>query len=120
MWEITMQMQMKGMNMSLPPRTVRRCVTSGELSRPNGDVPVPQGPGNGSMDCKVDDMQRSGNNVHWTMHCTGQGDLQASGRMSYDSPQHYTGQIEMTGNMQGQNIQMTQQMEGRRVGACGS
>lgn len=119
MWEISTRMEMTGMGGSMPPQTVRRCVTAAEVQDLEGAVPAPPPGGNGSMSCDLTDVQRRGDGLRWTMLCTGESRMTATGEVRYDSPEHYTGRVEMQGTMQGQAIRMTQEVEGRRVGDCG-
>lgn len=115
LWEMTVNIQMKGMPMSMPAQTMRRCVTKVALEENQG-IPKPQTQGN--VTCKTTRMERSGNTVNWITACTGQGDMEMDGTVAFDSPEAYHSTVHMTGTMQGRHIQMTQTMQGRRLGEC--
>lgn len=115
LWEMTMDMKIDGMPMSMPTQTLRRCITQVTLDQNHG-IPKPQTHGN--VTCKTISMDRSGDTVNWTMACTGQGDMQMDGTVSFDSRETYHSTVHMTGTMQGRQIQMTQNMQGKRIGEC--
>ncbi|MCO6441707.1 MAG: DUF3617 domain-containing protein [Nitrococcus mobilis] len=115
LWETTVNMQIDGMPMSLPAQTIRRCVTQKNLDE-NFGLPNPQTQGN--VTCQATRMDRSGNTVDWGLACTGEGTLEADGTATFDSPEAYHATIHMTGTMQGRQIRMIQNLQGRRIGKC--
>lgn len=115
LWEMTVNMQIDGTPTSMPAQSMRRCVTQVALEENQG-IPKPQTQGN--VTCKTTSMERSGNTVNWTTACTGQGNMEMDGTVAFDSPEAYHSTVHMSGTMQGRHIQMTQTMQGRRVGAC--
>ena len=68
-WEVSMQMEMPGMPMQMPPMKATQCVTAEQLKAP--EKAVPTGPGKNPNDCKVSDYKVSGNTVTWSMVCAG-------------------------------------------------
>lgn len=115
LWEVSVDMHIDGMPMSLPAQTIRRCITQVNLAQNQG-IPKPRTPGN--ISCKTTSMDRSGDTINWTMTCQGQGEIQMHGTMTFDSPEVYQSTVHMTGSMQGRQIEMTQRMQGQRISAC--
>ena len=90
--------------------TMRRCLTSKEVSDPAGWQPRPE------SDCKVTPKGKSGDSVSWDISCpksgmNGSGTARLSGG-TIDS------ETKMTMSGQGQNVEMTTKTKGRRVGPC--
>jgi uncharacterized protein DUF3617 len=90
--------------------TMKRCLTSKEVSDPAGWQPRPE------SDCKVTPKGKSGDSVSWDISCPKAG-MNGSGtaRLSGASVESET---KMTMSGQGQSVQMTTKTKGRRVGPC--
>lgn len=115
LWEMTVDMQIDGMPMSMPAQTIRRCITQVTLDQNHG-IPKPQT--HGKVTCKTTSMNRSSNTVNWTMACSGEGDMQMNGTVAFDSREAYHSTVHMAGTIQGRQIRMTQNMQGKRIGEC--
>ena len=105
LWEITTELEMKGMPMKMPPTTFTQCLKKDQA------VPMDQQPG---QECKVKDVTTKGNTTHWTVECSGPGgQMTGKGTVSYENDK-------MTGSMhmQTQGMTMTSHYRGRRLGAC--
>jgi hypothetical protein len=75
LWEITTQVEMKGMPQSIPPTTVRQCITKNN--------PVPQNKDK-NIDCKTVNLKTGGDTVSYTVECKGSGqEMQTSGTTTY-------------------------------------
>jgi Protein of unknown function (DUF3617) len=111
-WETTVQVEMAGMAMKIPPVTTTVCVTEEDLKDPSKSVPSPGGKGQ-NADCKVSDYKVEGNKVSWSMKCEGKQPVTATGEMTY-SGDSYQGSMKM--NTQGHDMSMT--MTGKRLGDC--
>jgi hypothetical protein len=111
-WETTVQVEMAGMNMKIPPVTTTVCVTEEDLKDPSKSVPTPGGKGQNS-DCKISDYKVDGNKISWSMKCEGKQPVTASGQMTF-SGDAYEGSMKM--NTQGHDMSMT--MSGKRLGDC--
>jgi hypothetical protein len=109
-WEVTMQMEMPGMPMQMPPMKNMQCVTKEQLKDPGNALP--KGPD--SKDCKVSDYKNEGNKVTWKMACTGSQKMTGSGELVFNGDS-YDGAITMTMDPQGQ---MKMKLSGKRVGDC--
>jgi len=108
LYEVTIRMEMVGMPMQMPAMTQRSCVKKGGS---DADA-VPR-----RENCNVTDARRAGNKVTFSMVCTGRDAMTGNGEMTY-SGDGYAGTIRMKGKMEGQDMEMTQAISGRRVGAC--
>mgnify|MGYP006274114343 CR=1 FL=1 len=105
LWEITSEVKMPGMTM--PAATTTQCITR--------DSMVPQGGSSqGQGQCDVKDVQVRGDTVSWMIECHGQGGaMTGTGEITYHGDR-FEGSSKMT--MQGMEI--TTEMQGKRIGAC--
>ena len=110
-WETTMEMDMPGMPMKMPPMKNTRCVTQQEIDSPNRGLP--SGPQKNPNDCKISDYKQSGNTVSWNVACSGQQPMTGTGELKFNNDT-YDGVIKMMMNQQ----QMTMKMAGKRLGDC--
>ena len=108
LYEVTVKMEMAGMPMSMPTMTQRSCVKKGGSDADS----VPH-----QENCKVTDAKRTGNKLTFTMVCTGRDAMTGNGEFTY-AGDGYNGTIRFRGKMEGQDMEMTQAIAGRRVGAC--
>lgn len=115
LWEMTVDMHIDGMPMSMPAQTLRQCVTQAALDENHG-IPKPRT--HGKIMCKMTSMDRAGDTVNWVMACSGEGDMQMNGTVTFDSREAYHSTVHMAGTMQGRQIRMTQNMRGKRISEC--
>ena len=115
-WDVTMEMDMPGMPMKMPPMTTTKCVTKDQVDDPSKMFPQqgPGGRGRGNNDCKVTDQKIEGNKVTWAMTCAGQQPMTAVGEMIYGEDT-YNGTVKMDVTGRGT---MTMKYVGKRVGDC--
>ena len=106
-WEVTQQMQMPGMGMSMPARTQKLCAPKNS-DKPAG-IPEPE-----DSDCETYDVQQRGTTTTFKMRCTGKNAMTGAGEMTYQGRDSYKGQMTMT--MDGET--MTMKMAGKRTGDC--
>ena len=112
-WETTMQMEMAGSPVQMPPMKQTRCVTPAEAKDPSLLQSGPPGGRGGKNDCKVSDQKMSGNTMSWKIACTSPDAMTGTGEMTF-ADDSYTGTMMM--NMaQGA---MSMKMEGKRLGDC--
>jgi hypothetical protein len=105
-WQITIESEMPGMPMKMPPITMTHCVTPEQAENPEPPK------GNKSDDCKISDYKIDGNTVSWRMSCEKQK-MTGKGNITY-SPDSYEGEMRMnTGEMV-----ITQKYHGKYLGAC--
>lgn len=105
-WQMTMQMDMPGMPVKMPPVTFSHCVTKEEAENPQ---PPKQQRDN---DCKVSDYKRDGNTISWTMTCEKQK-MTGKGQITY-SGDSYEGSMKMTMGEQ----EMSAKYSGKYLGDC--
>jgi hypothetical protein len=110
LWETTISSNMSGGK----PFSTRACVTAQQLEDPKGALPKMDGSG---MKCDQLDYKTSGNTVSWKMRCTGEMPMEGSGQMTA-GPDSYSGKMDMVMKMQGQTMNMSQTMAGKRIGDC--
>jgi len=112
-WETSMQMEMAGSPVQMPPMKTTRCVTPAEAKDPSSLQAGPPGGRGGKSDCKVSDQKMSGNTISWTIACSSPDTMTGTGEMTFGDDT-YTGVMKM--NMaQGA---MSMKMEGKRLGDC--
>jgi uncharacterized protein DUF3617 len=116
MWEITSQMNMPGMPYKMPPMTFKQCVTPEMLARNGGLGEQKSPPGS---QCERTKMKISGNRAEWAVSCTGKTNMKGSGTVTWDSADSYHGITHLTMAMNGHVTNITQTMQGKRVGDCG-
>jgi hypothetical protein len=110
LWEITTQVEMKGMPQSLPPTTMRQCITKNDAVPKNKDK---------NYDCKTISQKVSGNTVSYTVECKGkEGVMQTSGTTTY-ADTFMNGSSTTSFKMKGQpEMTMANKMKGKYVGTC--
>jgi hypothetical protein len=108
LYEVTVKMEMAGMPMQMPTMTQRNCVKKGGS---DADL-VPH-----QENCKVADTKRTGNRMTFAIACTGRDAMKGTGDFTF-AGDSYSGQIRLMGKMENEDVQMTQAITGRRIGAC--
>jgi hypothetical protein len=106
-WQLTMQMEMPGMPVKLPPVTMEMCITEEDLQDPQKAVP-----NDPKSDCKVGEYKVDGNTVTWTVDCP-KNQMKGSGEITF-SDDSYDGSMEMTMGEQ----QMKTKYSGKWLGEC--
>jgi hypothetical protein len=109
-WEITMQMDMPGMPMQMPPMKTTQCITPQQANDPN--LSLPKG-GDNASDCKVTDQKIVGNTISWAIKCEGKSPMTGTGEITY-AGNSYDGWMKMQ-TAQGA---MTMKYTGKRLGDC--
>ena len=105
LWEITVQMEMPGMPMKMPPQTTRVCLTKKDNVPQEKEKP---------QDCKMVKHNVKGDTVNWTMECIDRGSkIVSDGSITYKGDS-------MSGiiNVKAPDMQITQKMSGKWVGNC--
>jgi hypothetical protein len=108
LWEVTVKMEMPGMPMAMPPQTSRVCAAKN--SKDEDYVPK-QG------NCKMLESKRAGSKLTYKMACDGKNAMTVNGEIVY-ATNSYEGKSRMSGQMDGQPMEMTQTFSGKRVGDC--
>lgn len=106
-WEMSVKMDMPGMAMPAVKHT--SCLPKGGAYKPDS--------GPKDKNCQMTDVKVSGNTTSWKMQCSGKEPMTGSGEMTRTADT-MNGTMKMNIMSQGQSMQMTQVMSGRRVGNC--
>ena len=75
------------------------------------------GAGRSHSNCRVSDTTRSGSRMTFKIACTGNNPMTGTGDFTFGA-NGYNGQIRIKGKMEGQDVDMTQAIDARRVGGC--
>lgn len=113
LWEVTSQTDMPGMPMKIPPSSIRMCVPKGQVNNPERTMPNK----NQESKCKMIDLKSSANKTSWKMRCEGEAAMSGSGEMTY-GPDSYHSVVRTVTNYGGKTMNMTQVMDGKRIGTC--
>lgn len=106
-WKVTMQMEMPGMPIKMPPMSFEVCLTEEDLKDPQKAVP-----NDPKSDCKVGDYAIDGNTVTWTVDCPKQK-MKGEGEITFTN-ESYTGKMDMQIGEQ----EMSTKYSGKWIGAC--
>ncbi|HXG58183.1 MAG TPA: DUF3617 family protein [Thermoanaerobaculia bacterium] len=108
-WETTIEMEIPGAPMKMPPVKFTTCISKEQAENPENSVPK-------SMDkkseCKVSDLKITGNKVSYTVTCKNNMSMDAEMKYSDDS---YEGTMKM--RLEGAP-EMTHKYSGKRLGDC--
>lgn len=103
LWKMTTKMDMPGM--AMPAMTETVCLPKGGSYKP-GKVPH-------QKNCEMSDLKVSGNKTSWKMHCSGRDAMDGSGEVTRTATT-----MKGTMKLSSKEIQMTQDISGKRVGTC--
>jgi len=108
-WESTVQMEMPGAPMKIPPHTMAVCVSKEQAENAENLIPKT---GDKRGGCTYTDVTVEGTTVSWKMKCEKSG-MTGSGSVTY-SGEAYRGSMHMTM----QDHEMSATMTGKYLGAC--
>lgn len=111
LWETTLQVEMPGMPVAMPPIKTQHCYTEADVSR--GEDTVPKGSA-AEGHCKVMDYTMRGSTATWAIQCD---NMQGKGSMTY-SGDSYSGVMEYDMKHEGMSQHMKQTISAHRVGDC--
>ncbi len=105
MWEITVDLEIPGMPMKMPPSTYTQCIKKDQA------IPSDKRP---DQQCVTRDVTTQGNTVTWTVMCTNPGgQMTGKGMVTY-----HKDKMDGSMTMEGQGMKMVSNFKGHRVGAC--
>ena len=107
-YDVTIKMAMVGVPMEMPAISQRLC---GKKGASDGDFVTRQ------ENCTVSDAKRAGARLTFKLACAGKDPMTGTGDFTFDA-NGYNCQIRLKGKMDGQDVDMTQGIAARRVGAC--
>lgn len=70
--------------------------------------------------CKQTKSERTGTTLEWVVECRGTAAIVNAGRVVFDSPSHYKGEVQLTGQFMGYPVNDKIEIEGQRYAACTS
>ena len=106
-WKVSMQMDMPGMPIKMPPVNVEVCLTEEDLKDPQKVVPTDP-----KSDCKIGDYKIDGKTASWSVSCPKQN-MTGKGEMTF-SDESYSGWMKMKVGEQEMNTKYT----GKWLGTC--
>ena len=106
-WEMTMQMDMPGMPVKLPPFKHTMCITAEDLKDPQKSVPSDP-----KSKCTISDYKIDGNKVTWTMECPKQK-MKGEGEATYTADS-----FTATTHLTMEDREMTVKYSGKWKGEC--
>jgi hypothetical protein len=109
LWEVSVKMEMAGMP-AMPAHSNQVCKPKGA---PKEAQAAPE-----NKDCKMTDVQRNGSKSSFKLVCTGKNSYTATGEFDYSGTDSYKGTMHMVGTMDGRDVDMTQNISGKRLGNC--
>ncbi len=108
-WQSTSTVEMPGMPVAMPPMTITQCMTEQE--------PVPAKSADGQA-CEILEMKTEGDTVSWKMKCNEPGGAsEGSGSITYHGDT-FEGSIETKVDAGGEDMVVTTQVAGKRLGDC--
>ncbi|WP_101675855.1 DUF3617 domain-containing protein [Alloalcanivorax mobilis] len=111
-WKQTIQASQPG-GQAMPARTMNRCLSAADVADLRGALTNNQQSG-----CQVDDYQRNGNQVNWTVSCNGEPASVTHGEMTRQSPRAYRINLEVATTVQGETRTTQVQGQAERIGDC--
>lgn len=110
-WEITIQVEMPGLPVSVPPVKTTQCVTAEEAADPKKSVPTGAGM---NARCQIKDMKVSGRTISYTIDCP-DDKIKGEAEMTY-KPDSFEGTMKM--KIEDQDQEFTTKYSGKRLGDC--
>src|SRR5262249_31422284 len=108
-WQMTMEMEMPGMPVKMPPMTFTHCVTKEQAEDPQAAIPK----SSRDSGCKYTDVKVDGSTVSWKVECE-KSKMTGSGEVTYTADS-YNGKADM--KMNGQE-EVHAKYSGKYLGAC--
>jgi hypothetical protein len=107
-WQWTMEMEIPGMPVKMPPIKFEHCVTEEDAKKAEGGIPKDKK----QKDCKYGDPEIDGNTIRWTIDCPKQK-MTGKGEITYEDDS-MTGRMDMVSNGQ----EMSAKYSGKYLGSC--
>ncbi len=70
--------------------------------------------------CTQTQSERTGTSLAWTVECKGVVAITNTGHVTFDSPSHYRGEVQLAGTFMGYPVNSRINVEGQRYAACTS
>ena len=111
-WELSTTTNVQGMPGTLGPLVQTRCFTAADARDPSRIL----GPEAGAA-CEFSNQRDTGSEFTFDISCGGSNSLRGSGKARYGRDS-IDAEIELGGNVAGQNFASRSRIAGRRLGAC--
>ena len=115
LWKITTVIETGGR--AGAPRETSKCLTADQVA----DLAATFSPVANTINSTCEPMTRNfdGKKLTWHLVCKGQLDMELTGEFNFDSSHHYTGAVQSTASMGGQEMPGSKNtVEGTWVSAC--
>jgi len=110
-WQVTTKTEMPGAPFAMPASTMTVCMEKGKENDPKRLMQQ-------DSDCQITDIKTSGNKTTWKMICDRDGEkMTGSGEVTH-SKDSYQGITKLSGESDGETVNMTMNYSGKRVGAA--
>jgi uncharacterized protein DUF3617 len=106
LWEVTTQMSMEGMPMSLPANTTKVCAPK-EWKEPPGGADE-------RHKCRNSDFKKEGAKATWKVVCAGPPEMTGDGEITRSGDDAYAGSIKFHSSEGNMNLKLN----GKRLGTC--
>ena len=114
MWKVVTHVTRDGT--ATPPDSHTSCVTAEQMKDPGQSIMPHQA--SPEEKCTRTQYEWTGTRLSWQIECTGQMNLKGGGKIVFDTPEHYSGQITSNGSVNGHDFNSTIVLDGQRVGDC--
>lgn len=114
MWKIVTRVTRDGA--ATPPDSHMSCVTADQMKDPGQSIMPHQA--SPEEKCTRTQYEWNGSKLRWQIECSGQMNLKGAGKIDFDTPEHYNGEITSSGAVNGHDFNSTIVLEGQRIGDC--
>lgn len=110
-WQMTTKTEMPGAPIAAPTSTVTVCMEKGKEKDPQRLMQQDEG-------CQLTDIKTTGSKTTWKMHCDRDGEkMTGSGEVTHQT-NSFKGVTRLSGQSDGETINMTMNYSGKRIGAA--
>lgn len=110
-WEVTIQLEMPGLPVTVPPVKSAYCLTDEDVADPKKSVPTGAGM---NARCQIKDMKISGRTISYKVDCP-DDKIKGEAEMTY-KPDSFEGMMKM--KIDDQDQEFTTRYTGKRLGDC--
>lgn len=114
MWKVVTHVTRDGT--ATPPDSHTSCVTADQMKDPGQSIMPHQA--SPEEKCTRTQYEWTGSKLSWQIECTGQMNLKGAGKINFDTPEHYKGEITSNGSVNGHDFNSTIVLDGQRVADC--
>jgi len=116
LWQFTLETRVAAESaFTPPPFQLSQCLTAADAQNPDRLLGGMANPG--ATGCSYTDRNYSGDSFRFSMQCSGDYGIKATGEVSYGADA-ISGTIDSVSTLSGKPIEMQNKITGRRVGGC--